>query len=283
MTPHSAAISRALLGIALLACLDACIKLMAVKFPTAQNVAMRFGVGTVLIILVMLVLRSGIPSWETVRANLGRSVLAVASSLTFFYALGELPLAEVLVLTFLSPIFIALFGVLFLKERLDPRILLALIVGFGGLAVVVFGQVEGGERARSLTGVAAALLSAITYAASLVLLRSRAQKDKLIHIIFMMHLGPAVMVSPLAYGVWVVPNVGDMGGFFIMGLLGLSGHYLVASAYKYVQAATLAPLEYTAMIWATLLGYAIFREVPSGWTIVGGAIIIVGAFISSRR
>lgn len=283
MSIHLASVLRALLGIALLSCLDAVIKIMSAVFPTAQNVAMRFGVGTLLIIAVMIATRSGWPSWETVRANAVRSILAVINSLSFFYALSELPLAETLVLTFLAPIFIALLSVPLLRERLDGRIVAALIIGFIGLGIVVFGQIEGGEKARSLSGIVAALVAAISYAASLVLLRSRAQKDKLIHIVFMMHLGPAVMVAPLAYGVWVTPMPTDLLWVLLMGCLGLSGHYLIASAYKYVQAAKLAPLEYTAMIWGVLFGYAIFDEVPTIYTFAGGVLIIAGAFISSRR
>ncbi len=283
MNIHIISIFRALLGIALLSCLDAVIKMMATVFPTSQNVAMRFGVGTVLVLITMGICRSGWPTWETLRANALRSVLAAIASAAFFYALSELPLAETLVLTFLAPLFIVLFGVTLLRERLDGRVIAALVLGLIGLGVVIYGQLGVEDKQRSVAGIIAALVSAVTYAASLVLLRSRAQKDKLIHIVFIMHLGPLLMVSPFAYSVWVPPSYNELLWFCVMGVFGLGGHYLMASAYKHVQASRLAPLEYTAMIWSILFGYAFFNEVPTAYTFLGGALIILGAFLSSRR
>src|SRR5690606_26621286 len=100
------------------------------------------------------------------------------TALSFFYALGQLPLAETLVLSFLAPMFVALFGMLILRERVARHVVVAIAIGFAGTLVVVFGQNEAAQASRSLTGVAAALFSAVTYALSMVLLRQRAQRDK---------------------------------------------------------------------------------------------------------
>src|SRR5918997_1270967 len=127
-----------------------------------------------------------------------RSVIAVVTAVSFFYALGQLPLAETLVLSFLSPMFIALFGLLMLKERVDARIIGAIAIGFAGTLIVVLGQTEEANSARSWTGVGAALLSAVTYALSLVLLRQRAQQDKFLHIVFFQNTGTAFLVAPFA-------------------------------------------------------------------------------------
>jgi len=283
MSLHLASILRAVLGIALLSCLDGAIKAVTGMFPTAQIVTMRFSIGTLLVLALCLIMRPGWPSWETIRTNAVRSVFGAINGFCFFYALGELPLAEVLVLTFLAPIFIALLGIPLLNERVDRRVIYALVIGFAGLAVVVLGQMENDGPARSISGIVAALASAVSYAASLVLLRSRAQKDALIHIVLLMHLGPALMSAPFAYAVWVAPEGRDWLWFLLIGVFGLSGHYLIASAYKYVQAAKLAPLEYTAIIWAIIIGYAFFDEIPTIYTFAGGALIILGAFLSSRR
>jgi len=283
MSVSLASILRAIAGIACLSFLDGAIKAVAHSYPTFQIVAMRFGIGTLLIIALLLVMRPGWPSWETVRANALRSVFAVVTAVLFFYALGELPLAEVLVLTFLAPTFIAVLGILILKERLDGRVIIALAVGFVGTGIVVFGQLGVSDGTRSLTGIVAALLAAASYSVSMVLLRARAQQDVLIHIVFMMHLGPALMSAPFAFAVWVTPSWYHLIWFTIIGFLGLSGHYLIASAYKYVNAAKLAPLEYTAMVWAVLIGYVFFSEVPTLSTFIGGAMIIAGALVTSRR
>jgi drug/metabolite transporter (DMT)-like permease len=277
--------ARAAAGIALLSVMDAIIKAMAGHYPVFEIAFLRYIGGVVVVTGVLAIVRPGWPSLKTLKANALRSVVAVVTATAFFYALGQLPLAETLVLSFLSPMFIALFSALLLKERVDGRIILALAAGFAGTLVVVFGQAggEGVEHARSWPGVAAALLAAIAYAFSLVLLRQRAQLDPLLHIVAIQNFGPAVLVSPLAASVWQAPAGDHVAWFLVMGALGVTGHILMATAYAKAEAPRLATLEYTALIWATVLGYAVFGEVPTMATLIGGALIIGAAIMASRR
>jgi S-adenosylmethionine uptake transporter len=274
---------RAAAGIAVLSVMDAVIKGMAVYYPTFQVACLRFICGSLIATGVVTVLRPGWPSRETVIANMLRSIAGVVTAVSFFYALGQLPLAETLVLSFLSPMFIALFGLLMLKERVEARIIGAIVVGFTGTLVVVLGQTEEAEAARSWSGVAAALLSAVTYALSLVLLRQRAQRDKYLHIVFFQNIGPAILVAPLAFWVWQPLVTGHLAWFMLMGVLGFIGHILMATAYAKAEAARLAPLEYTALIWAVLIGYGVFSEVPTWATLGGGILIVAAAMLTSKR
>jgi drug/metabolite transporter (DMT)-like permease len=274
---------RAAAGIAVLSVMDAVIKGMSAYYPTFQVAFLRFICGTIVATGVVAVMRPGWPSRETVQANVLRSVTAVVTAVSFFYALGELPLAETLVLSFLSPMFIALFGLLMLKERVDPRIVAAIAIGFGGTLVVVLGQTEEAGAARSWTGVGAALLSAITYALSLVLLRQRAQRDKFLHIVYFQNIGPALLVLPFGLWAWQPLNVVHLAWFMLMGVLGVIGHVLMATAYAKAEAARLAPLEYTALIWAVLIGYGVFSEIPTLATLGGGLLIVAAAMLTTRR
>ena len=274
---------RAAAGIAVLSIMDAVIKAMAAYYPTFQVAFLRFVCGTLVATAVVAVLRPGWPSRETVTANAKRSVIGVVTAVSFFYALGQLPLAETLVLSFLSPMFIALFGLLMLNERVDGRIIGAIAIGFAGTLIVVLGQTGEAEAARSWTGVAAALLSAVTYALSLVLLRQRAQRDKFLHIVFFQNTGPAILVAPFAALVWTPLNLMHLAWFMLMGVLGFIGHIFMATAYAKAEAARLAPLEYTALIWAALIGYGVFSEIPTWATLGGGALIVAAATLTSRR
>lgn len=275
---------RAAAGIAVLSIMDAVIKGMSAYYPTFQVAFLRFLCGSVVATGVVMATRPGWPSRETVVANLMRSVAAVVTAVSFFYALGQLPLAETLVLSFLSPMFIALFGLLMLRERVDGRIIAAIVVGFGGTLIVVLGQTgEAAGSARSWSGVGAALLSAVTYAFSLVLLRQRAQRDKFMHIVFFQNIGPAVLVAPFGLLFWQPLNLTHLAWFMIMGVLGVIGHVLMATAYARSEAARLAPLEYTALIWAVFIGYGVFSEIPTWATLGGGLLIVTAALLTSRR
>jgi len=274
---------RAAAGIAVLSIMDAIIKAMAVHYSTFQVTFLRFAFGTLVATAIVAAIRPGWPGPETIRANLVRSVVGVLTAVSFFYALGQLPLAETLVLSFLSPMFVALFGLLLLRERVDSRVLAAIAVGFGGTLVVVLGQTGPESGARSWTGVGAALLSAVTYALSMVLLRQRAQRDKFIHIVWLSNIGPAVLVAPVALMAWQPVATLHLGWFLMMGLLGTTGHILLATAYAKAEAARLAPLEYTALIWAAFIGYGVFHEVPTWATLGGGILIVAAAALASRR
>src|SRR3954466_12455409 len=289
------AFPRAAAAIAVLSAMDAVIKAMAARYPVFEVAFLRFAFGLVLASGTLLLARPGWPSRETVIANGGRALIAVMTATTFFFALSRLPLAEGLVLpflsptfvalflTFLSPMFVALFAVLMLGERPDRRIFMALAAGFTGVLVVVSDQFGAGAEARSLAGVGAALVSAVCYAFGLVLLRARAQRDPMVYIVFFQNLGPAVIIAPFAYSVWRGPHLADLGSFAFIAMLGVGGHFLMTSAFSRAEAARLAPLEYTALIWAALLGYGFFGEVPTVATLAGAVLIVAGAVIAARR
>ena len=274
---------RAAAGIAVLSIMDAVIKGMSAYYPTFQVALLRFLCGSIVAIGVVAVMRPGWPSRETVVANLMRSVAAVVTAVSFFYALGQLPLAETLVLSFLSPMFIALFGMLMLREKVDGRIVGAIAVGFAGTLVVVLGQTGEAQGARSWSGVGAALLSAVTYAFSLVLLRQRAQRDKFMHIVLFQNIGPAILVLPFGFLFWQPLDTAHLAWFMTMGVLGVIGHILMATAYAKAEAARLAPLEYTALIWAAAIGFGAFGEIPTWATLGGGMLIVTAAALTSRR
>jgi S-adenosylmethionine uptake transporter len=274
---------RAAAAIAVLSAMDAVIKAMAAKYPTFEVTFLRFAFGLVFSGSALALARPGRPSRETVIANAGRAALAVVTATTFFFALGQLPLAEALVLTFLSPMFVALFGALMLGERPDRRILAALAAGFAGVLVVVSDQFGVSSGARSIAGVAAALVSAVCYAFGLVLLRARAQRDPMVYIVFFQNLGPALILAPFAYAVWVTPTAVDFGAFVLIAMLGVGGHFIMTSAFARAEASRLAALEYTALIWAALFGYVVFGEVPTLATLLGAVLIVTGAAVASRR
>jgi len=275
---------EALAGIAVLSVMDALIKDVAARYPTFEVAFMRFVFGSLGILVVLAVARPGWPSRETVTVNGLRAVLVVMTATTFFYALSALPLAETLALSFLAPVFIALLGAAILRERLDRRVLGALGAGFAGMLVIVGGKIGGGGLSgASLLGAAAAVASAVTYALAMVLLRARAAKDPVVTIVALQNVVPALILGVPAALVWTTPNARDLGVFAVIGLLGVCGHLLLARAFAKAEAARLAPLEYTALIWAVGLGLVFFGETPTLATLGGAALIVGGAVIASRR
>lgn len=278
-----------LLGIAILSIMDSLIKGLVADLPVVEVAFLRYLVGSALMAAVAALTRPGLPRRDTVRANALRAVLVVVTAIAFFYALGVLPLAETLALSFVSPLFTAVLAVLVLRERLTIGIVAAIAIGFGGVIVIILGSYGPGSSAApsaasgsALLGVAAVLVSAFTYAASNVLLRARAQRDPLVLIVLIQNIAPAAMLALPAWYVWRAPDAHQAMLLGIVGFLGTSGHLLLARAYAKAEAVRLAPLEYTALIWAVALGFFAFAEVPTFWALLGSALIMAGAYAGSR-
>jgi drug/metabolite transporter (DMT)-like permease len=276
------AIAEALAGLALLCAMDALIKGVAQRLPVFEIAFARYLFGSVLILCLAAYARPGWPSTETLKANGLRALLVVTTATTFFYALARLPLAETIALSFLSPIFVALSANLILGERIDRRIVSGIGAGFAGMLVIVAGK-TGFGFSGSFSGVAAVLVSAVTYALSMVLLRARAQTDPVVTIVAIQNVAPSLILLVPALLVWEPPTPAEWGTLALIGALGVLGHLLMARAYAKAEAARLASLEYTALLWASLFGFAFFGEVPTVTTLAGAALIVGGAVVASRR
>jgi drug/metabolite transporter (DMT)-like permease len=288
----------AVIAIFILSVMDAMIKGISVDYGTLQVVQMRFLMGALVITCIFFALFPGWPSWEVIRINGVRGFLVVFTALTFFYGLSVLPLAEALALSFLSPIFIAILGVVILKEKAGGNIILGLILGTAGMMVMVIGLQTNEAGPRPALGIAAAILSAFSYGLAIVLLRARALKDPVVTIVLIQHLVPAIIVSLIGLIVWqfitpglaAVPKAAQfqpLSGeallwFLALGLCGAFGHLILATAFSRAAASSLAPLDYTSLIWAVLFGYLFFHEVPGLTTYIGAVLIAAGAFVTTR-
>lgn len=273
---------RAALGIALLTAMDAVIKAQMQQHPFLLALFMRFAAGAICAIIVVAILRPARPTQASLISNSVRIPLVIVTAGSFFYSISVLPLAEALTLSFLAPVFVALLGALILKERLDGRILQALGFGLAGMLVMVWPRLQGGVTGAEL-GVAAALVSAVSYAFNLILLRTIAMKEHPAIIVLFQNAGPALCLAWPAYYVFQPMSGGDLLTYLAGGALGVAGHFSLTSAFARAPASRLAPIEYTALVWASLLGWFVFGEVPLWTTYAGAVLIVAGAFAVSRR
>ncbi|MEH3145071.1 MAG: DMT family transporter [Methylobacterium frigidaeris] len=278
----AAAVLQAAFGIALLSLMDATIKGLADRHAVAVIAFIRYAVGSAIMLGLVLVLRPGRPSAETLRTNGVRAVLVVATALCFFHGLSALPLAEALALSFLSPVFIALFAAGFLREPVRGAVWAALAIGLLGVAVVVGGQVGAPGGGGSAWGIAAVLASALTYALSMVLLRARARQDPVVTIVAIQNVGPALMLAVPAALSWGPVGGPDWALLVLVGALGVAGHLVLARAYARAEAGRLAVMEYTALLWAIGLGFVAYGEVPGVATLAGSALILAGSWLALR-
>jgi S-adenosylmethionine uptake transporter len=270
------------IGIGLLTAMDGVVKELMLALPLMQAVFLRFAAGGLVALAVLAALRPRLPDARGIRANLLRVPLVVLTASTFFLSVRELPLAEAIALSFLSPVFVALMGLALLRERIDRRILLALGFGFAGMMVMLAPKLAGGVSGSTL-GVAAALGSAVFYALNLVLLRKLAQRDAPPVIVAFQNGGPALVLAIPALMVWQPLSPRLLALAALAGALAVAGHLLVTRAYALANAARVAASEYTALIWAALIGFLLFAERPGLHTFLGAGLIVLGAMAAARR
>jgi S-adenosylmethionine uptake transporter len=276
----------ATLGILFLTLMDAVIKAQMQAHAVTFSVFVRFVYGALFAAIVVLIVRPPRPTRAEVRANLVRAPVVVVTASSFFLSVSLLPLAEAISLSFMAPGFIAILGVLWLKERLTGAIMIALGAGFAGMVVMLWPQLSAGVLSLgsgSTLGVVAALFSALAYAFNVILLRKLAVNQHPATIVFFQNAGPALLLIPLALWFWSALTPADHAMFALGGALGVSGHLMLTAAFARAPASRLAPTEYSSLIWAAMIGVIWFAEVPTPYTFAGAALIVAGSLWLGRR
>src|SRR5262249_55079892 len=157
-------VGLAIVAEGLLTLMDAMIKSLAPRYNTIEIAFLRYAFGMVGAIVYACATRPGWPTREATIYNGLRAVLIVVTATTFSFALGQLSLADAIALSFISPSLTAVLGVVLLRERLDWRILLALVGGFLGMLLIVGGKLGSAEAEKDvLLGAIAVFLSAVGY------------------------------------------------------------------------------------------------------------------------
>ena len=202
----------------------------------------------------------------------------------FFWGIGRVPLAQAIALTFIGPLIALLLAGVFLKEHIGSRSIVGSIAAFGGVLVIMFGQARAQLGPQVLLGSAAILGSAICYAVNIVMMRPQAQAAGPFEINFFQSL--TVML------VWLVvlPFVGlpvspgwQWPWILIAASLSTCGTLLYGWAYARGEASYLAVTEYSAFLWASALGWLIFRERVLLYTLAGAVLIVGGCLVAARR
>jgi drug/metabolite transporter (DMT)-like permease len=282
LTSDRNAIAIAVAAIFLLTVMDSLIKSLSGAFSALQILYFRNATGLVCAAALFLWLRPGWPD----RAQLGNHALRTAimgcTGLMFFYALGQMPLAELFVYTFTAPMFVALFGALLLKERLTGPVAMGLALGFSGIVLIVATDPAARFGGGSPLGLAAALLSPVTYAFAMVLLRRQAGGEPAARIVFLQSALMSLVLVPLMAPSTPLPQGLDLWKVLGLGVLGTAGNLLLAVAFKRAEAAKVAVSEYTGLIWAAVLGYVFFAETPRAMVWIGGSLVIAGCVVVAR-
>jgi len=266
-------------GVAFLVANDAVAKLLTDRYAPIQIIFLR-NLIAVPIIATVIVTVFGTAALRTrhLRLHALRGMLMVVAAALYFTALIHMPLAEATALVFSAPIFITALSVPLLGERVGWRRWAAVLLGFVGVLVIV----RPGSAAFQL----AALLpvgTAVGYALFMITARWIDRREGLWTMMLFAMLFPMIYAAAPAVAVWAPVQPGDILLFVAIAVCGSLGLALIGQAFRMAPAAIVAPFDYTALIWATGLGWVIWGDVPTAWTLGGAAIIVASGVIIILR
>jgi drug/metabolite transporter (DMT)-like permease len=265
---------------ATLSIMDGLIKWSVGIFPVAQVVFVRSAI-VLLLLGVILVRGGGFRSIRTKRplGHLLRVTLTVASILTFFESVRLLPLATVIAIGFGAPLFMTALSVPVLRERVGAHRWAAIVIGFAGVLVITQPGPDGLEWPALL-----ALTSSMLFAAHLVTARWLARTETDAALMFWQNLGVFLASGVAAPFVWTPIGSSDFAVIATMGALLLIGQFCTVRAFRSAPVGAVAPFQYGELIWAAMIGYVFWSEVPPSNVWFGAAIVVAsGLYVIWRE
>ena len=276
--------AAALLGIALFSAMDAFMKgaTLAVGAYSAMMVRSLFGAG---VMLPLWRARGGtMPGPDALKLHALRGAISAGMATTFFWALARMPMAEAIAISFIAPLIALYLAAVMLGEKVTRGAIIASVLGLSGVVLIAANQL--GERAmdgEAVLAIGAVLLSAVLYAVNLILQRKQAQIASPVEVALFQMSFSGLFLAVLAPWLLVLPGPETTGQIALSALLAAVSLMLLSWAYGKAEAQVLLTVEYTAFIWAALLGWLMFDEAVTGVTLIGAALIVIGCWIAARQ
>jgi drug/metabolite transporter (DMT)-like permease len=286
------AIGFKLISALLFAAMSALVRKLGDAAPVGQMVFFRSAFA-ILPVVVIYALRGELASAVYTRrplGQLGRGLLSVFGMFTNFSALTRLPLADATAISFASPLFTVALAAVILKERVRIYRWSAVLVGFAGVIVMLVPHFDighyaaAGAAATAAIGSLFALSSAVCNAGTVIQTRRLVQSETTPSIVFYFSIVCAIAGALTLPFAWHTPTGSELAALISLGVFGGIAHIFLTESYRHATASVVAPFDYTSMLWALMLGYWMFGELPSALVYLGGSIVAgAGLFVIWRE
>ena len=254
------------------------IKHVGQSIPVVEILFIRQILVLVIISPVILKKLDTVFKTKVFRFHVLRGSISVIAMLTGYTAVVHLPLAEVTAISFVRTLFTTILAILFLKEVVGVRRWSSVIVGFIGVLVIVRPEPENINAYALLAIVSAFFVSSIN-----IVTRKLSQIENSSTIMAYQSIIVALAMSGPAIYLWVMPTWDE--AFFIVVIGGLMSlmQWIFIQAIKVGEAAAIAPMEYSRLLYAAVIGIVFFAEIPTLWTLTGAGIIIASTLYTLHR
>jgi drug/metabolite transporter (DMT)-like permease len=269
LTPAARAIFWAAASGLLFSLLNTTIRYMTLQLHPFQVQFLRYGFG--LLVLLPLALKAGLGAYRPngLSGQLWRGVVHTIGLMLWFSALPHLSMADATAIGFTTPIFIMFGAVMFLGEKMLWARWVAAAIGFAGMLVVMGPKLSGTGGGWMLVMFAAAP----AFAGSFLITKFLTRRDSPSVIVFWQSLTVTGLTLPLALLNWAWPSPLHWLIFLVTGVLGSAGHWCLTNSYRLADISATQSLRFLDLVWASLLGFMVFGDLPTTASLLGGVII----------
>ncbi len=283
-------------GIALKLCavllfiiMSALIKAVSDTVPAGQSVFFR-SFFAIPVILIWLAWRHDLKTGLKVNSPMGhfwRGFVGTTAMGLGFAALGLLPLPEVTALGYTTPLLVVIFAAMFLDEKVGVFRIGAVMLGLLGVIIVLLPRLTtlSGPTVETAQAVGAILviLSATCAALAQIYIRKLVKTEQTSAIVFYFSMTATLLsLLTIPFG-WVMPTFWQTICLILAGFIGGIAQIFLTSSYRFADASVIAPFDYASMLFAILIGFFIFDEVPTAQMLLGASLVILAGIVIILR
>jgi len=259
-------------------CVTGIVRHVGSDMPAPEAAFIRYAFGLALVLPAIPVLLRKPPTARQWRLFTVRGVCHGIGVMLWFYAMARIPIAEVTAIGYISPIFVTLGAAFFLGERLHWRRVSAVLVAFLGALIILrpgFQELVNGQIAQ--------LCAAPLFAASFLIAKKLTNDTDAVVIVLVLSAFCTVILLPAALYQWRDPTWTETGWLALTAVFATSGHYTLTQAFRCAPITVTQPIGFLQLVWATILGMAVFGEPLDPYVLAGGGVIIASATYISHR
>ncbi|WP_282157448.1 DMT family transporter [Shimia thalassica] len=257
----------------------ALVKYLGPRVPAAEAAFLRYLLGLVFLLPMIRPIMNA----RLTRRQVGlfglRGVVHTLGVICWFYAMTQIPIAEVTAMNYLSPVYVTIGAALFLGEKLATRRILAVVVALVGALIILrpgFREVNSGHMAM--------LFTAVMFAVGYLIAKVMSDEVSPAVVVGMLSITVTIGLAPVAAAVWVTPTLGDLLILFGVACFATAGHFTMTLAFAAAPITVTQPVTFLQLVWAVLLGWLVFAESVDIYVVAGGLIIIGSiSFITWRE
>ncbi len=256
----------------------ALVKHVGRAVPAPEAAFLRFAFGTVILLPAIGAVRRARLTRRMLRLLALRGVVHSAAVSLWFFAMARIPMTDVTAMNYLSPIYVGLGAALVLGEHLPKRRILAVALALAGVAIVL----RPGMREVSQGHLVMLVMPMLAATGYLIAKRLSSELPAVV-IVGMLSVTVTIGLAPVALAVWVTPTPAQLGWLALVAAFATAGHYAMTRAFAAAPVSATQPVTFLQLVWAAILGWAVFDEAVDPFTVLGGTLIVAAVSYDAWR